>query len=125
MKKIIITISFLLIAVFAVAWMYFKDLNSSEKSVDKVFNVIPDDASLIFEYKNEDSFYDIFKDFTLFRDVLGEKDIDHLRAFKTIFIDDDLFSPHFSHNELFFSLHKTTKKHAGILILIPLTRKQL
>src|SRR5690606_4100554 len=107
MKKIIITISFLLLSVFAVAWLYFKDINSSEKSVDKVFNLIPDDASLIFEYKNEDSFYDIFKDFTLFSDVIGKKDIDHLKALKNIFVDDELFKSHFSQNELFFSLHKT------------------
>jgi hypothetical protein len=125
MKKIIITISFLLIGVFAVAWLYFKDINSSEKSVDKVFNLIPDDASLIFEYKNEDSFYDIFKDFTLFSDVIGKKDIDHLKALKNIFVDDELFKSHFSQNELFFSLHKTTKHHADLLVLVPLTRKQL
>lgn len=110
---------------FAVTWLYFKDIYSSEKSVDKVFSVIPDDASLIFEYKNEDSFYDIFKDFTLFSDVIGKKNIDHLKALKNIFVDDELFSSHFSQNELFFSLHKTTKQHAAILVLVPLTRKQL
>jgi|GEM_PF-1020098 len=125
MKKIIIIISFLLLCVFAVTWLYFKDIYSSEKSVDKVFSVIPDDASLIFEYKNEDSFYDIFKDFTLFSDVIGKKNIDHLKALKNIFVDDELFSSHFSQNELFFSLHKTTKQHAAILVLVPLTRKQL
>lgn len=125
MKKIIFTISFLLICVFGVAWLYFKDIYSSEKSVDKVFNIIPEDASLIFEYKNEDSFYEIFKDFTLFSDVIGIKNIDHLKALKTIFVDDELFSSHFSQNELFFSLHKTLKKHADILVLVPLTRKQI
>lgn len=125
MKKIIITIAFLLIGVFAAAWLYFKDINSSEKSVDKIFSIIPEDASLIFEYKNENSFYDIFKDFTLFTDVLGLNNIEHLKALKNIFVDDELFSSLFSQNELFFSLHKTSKKHADILVLAPLTKKQL
>lgn len=125
MKKIIIIIFFLIVGVCGVTWMYFKDINSSEKSVDKVFSIIPQDASLIFEYKNETSFYDIFKDFTLFADVLGANNINQLTALKNTFVDHELIGPYFSQNELFFSLHKTLKRQADILVLVPLTKKQL
>ncbi|MBU0695172.1 MAG: hypothetical protein KKE39_01410, partial [Bacteroidetes bacterium] len=86
MKKIIVIISLLFLGIIAVTWLYFKSMSGVEGSKESVFKVIPDNASLVFEYKNENSFYDIFKDFGLFKDVLGNQSIDHLGALKRIFV---------------------------------------
>jgi hypothetical protein len=125
MRKIIITISVLVIAVFAAVWLYFSNISASESTTEKAFNAIPTDASLIFEYKNESSYYDIFKDFTLFKDVLGEDIMKHLTALKNIFIDDAGFNDALFASELFFSIHQTSKNQADVLIIAPLKNKQL
>lgn len=122
MKKIIIILSILIISVIAVTWLYFANISSGESSTERVLNVIPSDASLVFEYKNEPSFYDIFKNFTLFKDILGENNIEHLSALKTIFVDDELLNQGFAQSELYFSIHKTIKNNADILIVAPLSK---
>ena len=109
MRKIIITISLLIIAVFAAVWLYFSNISSFESTTEKAFNTIPADASLIFEYKNETSYYDIFKDFTLFKDVLGHDISDHLTALKNTFINDADFNDALFSSELYFSIHQTAK----------------
>ncbi len=125
MRKIIITISLLIIAAFATAWLYFNNISSSESTTEKAFNTIPADASLIFEYKNETSFYDIFKDFTLFEAVLGQNISKHLTALKNTFIDNTSFNDALSTSELYFSVHQTDKNQADVLIIAPLNNKQL
>lgn len=92
MKKIIFIISVLFLSIIAVTWLYFKNLSTSENSSENVFKVIPADASLIFEYKNENFFYDIFKDFSLFEDVLGKNQIAQLTVLKRFFVDETGFS---------------------------------
>lgn len=122
MKKIIITICLLILGIVAVTWLYFKNLSGSENSSERAFYVIPENASLVFEYKNEASFYDIFKDFGLFKDILGDKSISHLDALKKIFIDNPSVAPAFNKSDLFFSLHPTTKNTANILIVAPFSK---
>lgn len=122
MKKIIITISLLSLGIIAVTWLYFKNLSGAENSSERAFYVIPENASLVFEYKNEASFYDIFKDFGLFKDILGDKSIAHLDALKQIFIDKHDIAAAFHKSDLFFSLHQTAKSTANILIVAPFTK---
>lgn len=123
MKKIIIIISLLLIGVAAVTWLYFKNLTGTEYSSEKVFKVIPKDASIVFEYKNENSFYDIFKDFSLFGEILGRNNVEHLMALKQIFVEEAALSSAFKKSDLFFSLHQTEKSNAGILIVAPFSKE--
>ena len=123
MKKIIIILSLLLIGVTAVTWLYFKNLTATGFSNENVFKVIPKDASIVFEYKNEDSFYDIFKDFSLFGEVLGRNNVEHLTALKQIFVDDATISSAFKKSDLFFSLHQTEKSNAGILMVAPFSQE--
>lgn len=123
MKRIIIIISVLVIIVFGITIFYFKNLRFSENTTEKVFNIIPADASLVFEYKNEVSFYDIFKDFTLFSDIFGKKHTDHLNALKSVFIDDESVSSLLSQNELFFSLHATAANEADFLVITAINDK--
>ncbi len=119
MKRIIVIISVLILGIAAVSWLYFKNLSATEYSSEKIFSVIPEDASLVFEYKNENYFYNIFKDFALFRDVLGDNSLEHLNALKLIFVDDAALSPSFLKSDIFFSLHQTDHNKADILIVAP------
>ncbi|MEO5911593.1 MAG: hypothetical protein ABIP95_11940 [Pelobium sp.] len=122
MKKIITIISLLIIGIVAVTWLYFSNLSSFENSNERVFKILPANASLVFEYKNEDSFYEIFKDFTLFKEVLGKNNLEYLGALKQIFVDNGTFSSSFLKSDVFLSLHQTEKNKADILIIAPLSK---
>ncbi|WP_017258621.1 hypothetical protein [Pedobacter arcticus] len=123
MKKIIIIISALCLGILAVTWLYFKKINSSNISNEQIFNVIPNDASIIFEYKNEAYFYDIFKDFMLFDDILGKNNLTHLKVLKQIFVDDAAISEAFTQSDLFFSIHPTGQYLADLLIVAPIANQ--
>jgi hypothetical protein len=120
MKKLIIIISALFLGIIAVTWLYFKKLNASNISNEQIFNVLPDDASIIFEYKNEAYFYDIFKDFTLFNDILGKNSVSQLTALKQVFVDDASLADAFKQHDIFFSIHPTKKYSSDVLIIAPL-----
>ncbi|MFC5282611.1 hypothetical protein [Pedobacter alpinus] len=120
MKNIYIIIITLLIAIGAVTWLYFKKLNSDNFSNEKIFNVIPQDASLVFEYKNEEYFYDIFKDFELFKDILGSNTTTHLKALKQVFVDDHTIAGAFLQSDIFFSIHPVAQYEADVLMVAPI-----
>ncbi|MBK0381819.1 hypothetical protein I5M32_02500 [Pedobacter sp. SD-b] len=122
MKKIIIIISVLFLAIIAVTWLYFKNLSSSEYSKEKIFTLVPNDASIVFEYKNETTFYDIFKDFNLLHDILGDDMLSHINAIKKIFVDDKKITPAFDGSNLYFALDQTENNAAHILILANLAK---
>lgn len=119
MKKIVIIISVLILAVAGASYVYFKNISSPLNSSVKVLKMLPKDAAIVFEFKNEDSFYDIFKDFTLFADVVGKSKILQLSELKDV-LDNEEISSAFEKSNFYFSLHQTKNKKADLLILAPL-----
>ncbi|WP_442794728.1 hypothetical protein [Pelobium manganitolerans] len=109
-----------MIGIIAVTWLYFKKLNASTLSSEQIFKVLPADASIVFEYKNEAYFYDIFKDFTLFSDVLGKENLSNLSALKQVFVDDQNTEGIFNQSDIFFSVHPTKASEAALLVVAPL-----
>ena len=63
MKKQITITLILLIATAFITVVYFKNLNPPGTRTNRIMNVIPDDAALIFEFNNDQGFYDIFTKF--------------------------------------------------------------
>ncbi len=123
MRKIIIIISLLFTAIIATTWLYFKNLNSVTQSNEKVFLMIPEDASLIYEYKSEESVYQIFKDFKLFSEIIGKTHFEHLKGLKEIFIDDLNAGPALKESKIFFSIHTTQTNKSDFLILTTLAKE--
>ncbi|TAH00229.1 MAG: hypothetical protein EAZ15_09610 [Sphingobacteriales bacterium] len=122
MRKILILIFVLLIAVAGVTWLYFKNISGVNNSSAKIFSLIPNNAALVFEYKNEASFYKIFKNFTLFKDVIGDTCFKQLSQLETVFIINPQISKGLNKSELYFSLHATTSNNANFLMLAPLNQ---
>ncbi|MBC7653112.1 MAG: hypothetical protein H7098_01410 [Oligoflexus sp.] len=122
MKKIIVIISILFLGIIGVTWLYFNNLSSSEFSNDKIFSLVPNDAAIVFEYKNETTFYDIFKDFNLFNDILGKEIVSHLGAVKQIFVGNQKLMPAFAGSDVYFALNQTEKNNAHLLLLANLAK---
>lgn len=104
MRNIIMTIVLLVIAVI-ISVMYFKSLNPPGQQSGKVMGNIPADAALIFEYKNDQGFYDIFKNNSLLTTLIGDEKSAELQDLKVSILDNPLLKSLFDGQSLFISLH--------------------
>ncbi|MBC8052502.1 MAG: hypothetical protein H7Y13_05520 [Sphingobacteriaceae bacterium] len=86
MRNIIILCTILLVAIAALATKYFTALAGRDNNITKVLNFIPADAALVLHFNNDESFYEIFKDYKLFKEILGQSrssELDHLKSLVT------------------------------------------
>ena len=81
--KIIITIGLLLIAMTAMTYLYFSNLNKSTEANDLSLNTVSVNAGLVFSFDHDKSFYDILGAQNLFLNVLGKTKSDQLTSIKT------------------------------------------
>ncbi len=98
------TIVLLALAV-TISVMYFKNLNPPGQRSGRVMANIPNDAALIFEYKNDESFYDIFNNSTLLTNLIGGQRTAELKDLKENVLDNSLLESLFEGQSVFISLH--------------------
>lgn len=103
-RNLIITL-ILLIAAIGISITYFANLNPPGQRAGKVMNNIPPDATLVFEYKNDDSFYDIFKGNSLLTNLIGNERTTELQELKAHLLDNELLKPLLDGSSIFISLH--------------------
>ncbi|MGV8878539.1 MAG: hypothetical protein ACOH2A_05870 [Sphingobacteriaceae bacterium] len=117
MKKFIIIAVVLFIAVIALAALYFSALQPRKQGTEKVMNLIPTDAAMIFEYNNDKSFYDIFKNNTLFSSLIGDENTTDLTYLRDHLLAQKSLLPYFMDQRIFISLHpKLNVKQVTFLI---------
>ena len=83
MRRPIILSVILFIAIVCLAVLYFRNLSTPGSRTAAVLNSIPNNAALIFEFKNEDSFYEIYNGNKLFASVVGEKQLSDLKLLRS------------------------------------------
>ena len=103
-RNLIITL-LLIIATVVISVTYFKNLNPPGKRSGRVMNDIPDDAALVFEYKNDGSFYEIFKGNNLLTNLIGDQRSAELLGLKAHLLDNKQLQPLFESSSIFISLH--------------------
>jgi len=118
MRKLVITTIILLIATVAITVVYFKDLNPPGSNTSRVIEAIPDNASVIFQFTNEKSFYDIFADNTLLASVIGKDDLADIDTLRSVLLGNPVLHKYFDEQSLFVSLHPLQKNDAGLLLSI-------
>ncbi|MCR8556022.1 hypothetical protein KXD93_00120 [Mucilaginibacter sp. BJC16-A38] len=114
-KQIIITL-ILLAATAFVTVVYFKNLNPPGTRTSQVMRLIPDNASLVFEFNNDKGFYDIFKDNKLFAAIISKQKLGQLDTLRQVLLQNPLLSKYFTAQDLFISLHPS--KTNGIELLL-------
>ncbi|MES2653529.1 MAG: hypothetical protein V4663_17460 [Bacteroidota bacterium] len=85
--KIIITMGILLIAMIAMAYLYFSNLNKSNGANDLSLNTVSANAGLVFSFDHDKSFYEILGGQNLFQHILGKTKSDQFASMKTQFIE--------------------------------------
>ena len=117
MNKLILTTSLLLVAVFTVAYLYFSNITATSLSNDRALSLIPHDAALIFQFKNDKSIYDIFSDYTVFDAIIGKQKQGELRALKTILQNSKPIFQSTLGQDIFISFHSMDDSVAFLWIM--------
>ncbi len=105
MKRLIITTIILLIAAVGITVIYFKNLNPQAQQTNRIIHNIPGNAAIIFEFNNDDGFYDIFKDNQLFASIIGKRSMDDLDTLRQQFLLNPALVRFFTGQNIFISLH--------------------
>jgi hypothetical protein len=105
MVRAIITTLVLLIATVVITVVYFKNLNPAGQQSGQVMKAIPADAALIFEFKNDQSFYDIFDNNSLLTTLIGDQKSQELNDLKNALLQNEQLKMLFDGQSVFISLH--------------------
>lgn len=105
MKKFIIIAIFLFSVAMGLTALYFSALQPRKQGMEKVMNLIPRHATLVFEYNNDKSFDDIFKNNPLFSSITGTKNTLELTYLRDHFLKQKTLAKYFTDQRIFISLH--------------------
>ncbi|MDB5014485.1 MAG: hypothetical protein JWQ25_2687, partial [Daejeonella sp.] len=121
MKKIIFIASVLLLVIIVVARLYFLNISGSSRYLEKSLESIPSDASVIFQFTNDKGFYEIFSDYTVFDDIIGEEKKNELIFIKTQLSNNRKLAHITDGQDLFLSLHHDNDS-VSFLWIMPLKK---
>ncbi len=116
MRNFYILIFTLVIVVIGVTWLYFKNITPDVQNSERIFAITPNQTPLIFEFKNDESVYDIFKDFELFGNTIGRDNFSKIKALKAVFLDNKEVNNFLSDRNIFISLHATNPDETDFLL---------
>ena len=106
------TIALFIIAL-AMAVLYFKHLNPPGQQAGKVLQSIPRDAALVFEFKNDTAVYDIFKNSTIFSNLMGAEKTNELNLLRYKLLHSTALNNALNGQSIFISVHP--RPHANRL----------
>lgn len=125
MKRILVLIGVLLLAVAGVSYLYFSSLQSTTARYTQIVEAIPSDAVLAYSFTNEKEYDDIFRSNTLFASVTGKTTLDDFRQIKRFISQKNTLKKAFNGQTVFFSLHADTLTEQLSWLMITAVPKDL
>ncbi len=117
MRKIILLTVLLFIAAITVTGFYFSKIRLTGQDTANVINQIPHDAALVFEFKNDPEFYNLFQESSLLTSFIGQKKAQELQYLHDHLIKQTALAAAFGNRNIFISLHpKINSKTIDLLL---------
>ncbi len=105
MRRHVILTVILLLCTGAVTFLYFNNINFSGQRSGRVMSAIPSGAALVFEYKNDQEFYDIFNNNNLLTTLISEQRSAELADLKISVLQNPTIKALFAGQSIFISIH--------------------
>ncbi|MGN0004274.1 MAG: hypothetical protein ACI35V_12660 [Sphingobacterium composti] len=118
MRNTIIVTVLLFIGVIAASIYYFSDINKEQHNSLKPLKYLPDNTFLIASIKNDEVTDNIFKDFDLFDALLGMKEVQLIKKYKTQILRHEAFYDFIENQDVFISLHPDADS-VNLLFTVP------
>ncbi|RYE35918.1 MAG: hypothetical protein EOP42_05285, partial [Sphingobacteriaceae bacterium] len=119
MRKIILLTVFLFVSAISVTAFYFSGLRLPGQQTANVINRIPANAAIIFQFKNDREFYNLFSGNSLLTSFIGQK-----KASDLIYLHENLSKNIFNEQRIFVSLHPEINSQNISLLLTTTADKQ-
>ncbi|WP_299514346.1 hypothetical protein [Mucilaginibacter sp.] len=123
MRRLIIITIMLLMATAAITVVYFKNLNTPGLHAGQTMRSIPDNAAIVFEFNNDDGFYDIFKGNKLFASIIGGQQLNDLDVLHKQLLANPLIQKFFTGQNAFISCHPSKNHTIDLLLTIAATKE--
>jgi hypothetical protein len=114
----IIATLILLAATVVITVIYFKNLNTPAAHATKVMQSIPNNAALIFEFSNDNGFYDIFSGNQLLTNLVGDEKTKELSDLRDQLLNDRLLQNFFTGQHIYVSVHGQQRDSIDFLLTI-------
>ncbi|WP_207427369.1 hypothetical protein [Pedobacter sp. SYSU D00535] len=124
MRKAIILTLVLFGVVVAMAVMYFSEISAKANNLEKVLKQVPADAALVLNFSNDESFYDIFKDYELFDAIIGESRAGEIQQLQELILRQPDLRELSGDNQIFVSFHPNEADSVDLLFSMNLKGEQ-
>jgi len=105
MKKTILLIAVLFIAVIVVSSLYFSRLNQTQNASKRYIAAIPASASLLVSFNNDSAIYDLFQEYEGFELIFGKDELKELSILRETFLKNASISTLIALQPVYLSFH--------------------
>ncbi len=123
MKRIIIFSILLLAAIVVMAVKYFSALNGSTSNHLKVLRLIPSNAAMVMSINNDESTYDLFKNYGPFEAVAGKTLVARMKLLRNVLLKDIAPQEASDSWKIFLSFHPTKGDSLDVMFGLALNPK--
>ncbi len=123
MKRIVIIIAVLFIAIVTMAYLYFGGLNKEQKNNDHSLYAVAGNASLIFSFENDESILDILSGQDLLQQITGPQKFAQLQSLKHNLLNIPDVAPFFSRQNMYIGLCADMEKNLELLYSTQINNK--
>lgn len=120
MKKIVISIILLLVAIVTMAYLYFSKLNADHNTSDIGLYAATSSSGFIFSYENEKGITDILKEQHLFNEILGDQKYQQLSSLKKHLLNLPKISQAIDNQNIYIGLVPGNKQEIDFVCLTQL-----
>lgn len=116
MRRIYITLVVLLIAMIGMAYLYFSNLTTETNANDLSLNAATVNATIVFSYENDKSFYEILSGQDLFQNLLGENKAKQFENLRKNLADNNEISIALANQKVYVSILPRQENSVDFLI---------
>ncbi|GGI28567.1 DUF3352 domain-containing protein [Pedobacter mendelii] len=116
MRKILVLLIALIAGVAFMAYLYFSKLNNENNAKDLALQSATNNASVIFAFQNDKSFYQIIEGQGLLQQVLGTQKTSFLRNLKESIVNDNALNGFIVDEKIYLSILPDEQKELNFLI---------
>lgn len=124
MKKIVISIVLLLVAIIAMAYLYFSNLNAARNTSDISLHAATSNSAFVFSFQNDKTALDLLKSQELFKDILGQQKYQQLSSIKAQLLGLPLVNQAADQEHIYISFIADQKNAINFLICTQINSNQ-
>jgi hypothetical protein len=115
-KKIIVSIVLLLVAIIAMTYLYFSNLNADRNTSDISLRAASSNAAFVFSFQNDQTVLDLLKSQELFKDILGQDKYKQFSSMKSALMSIPVINQAANQEHVYISFIADQKNAINFLI---------